>query len=463
MKQKVVLRGNQRERGQTIILVAIGLVSLLAMAALAIDIVTLYAARSETQRAADATALVAAKAIADSGFTTLPPTDPNLVNGNAQTLAQNMATSAINAMLNANSPAINQVAGMQPALVGTPTIFFPATANPPNSNPHITVTLHVTNLPTFFARIWGNRTATVTASATAEAYNPANVQNFTPIAPKGVKPWLVANVDPNQPPPPVAPTPFIITATGVIEPNVIGEQLNLTPDCPPGPTCSSPIHTPPALGTQDNQFSYPQVEYVPAQVTPNSNDVCPSPASCTENAQYPDYQHSIQCHDVNPYPCGGSVNNFSWDPTVNPRHPNRPNGPSALGAECLIRATDSGSGQGQDVLQNPGGWPAAPFQFLAQSGPQNTNVVTTSSSIVTIPIIDNTAANFQVNSPYGVTVVGFMQAFINQVQDGNGVTNLGDINVTVLNIAGCSTTPNGANPVGGPGTSPIPVRLITPP
>jgi hypothetical protein len=41
MKQKVVSRGSERERGQTIILVAIGLVSLLAMAALAIDIVTL--------------------------------------------------------------------------------------------------------------------------------------------------------------------------------------------------------------------------------------------------------------------------------------------------------------------------------------------------------------------------------------------------------------------------------------
>jgi hypothetical protein len=204
--------------------------------------------------------------------------------------------------------------------------------------------------------------------------------------------------------------------------------------------------------------SKPALQTLPAQVTPNSNDVRPLPGSCTENAQYPDYQHSIQCHDVNPYPCGGSVN-----PTVNPRHPNRHNGPSALGAECLIRATDSGSGQGQDVLQNPGGWPAAPFQFLAQSGPQNTNVVTTSSSIATIPIIDNTAANSHANNPYGVTVVGFMQAFINQVQDGNGGTNLGDINVTVLNIAGCSSTPNAANPVIGPGTSPVPVRLITPP
>jgi hypothetical protein len=83
---------------------------------------------------------------------------------------------------------------------------------------------------------------------------------------------------------------------------------------------------------------------------------------------------------------------------------------------------------------------------------------------VTIPIIDTSNTTvFQSASPYGVTVVGFMQAFINQVQDGNGVTNLGDINVTVLNIAGCSNTPNAANPVVGPGPSPIPVRLITPP
>jgi hypothetical protein len=456
MKQKVVLRGNQRERGQTIILVAIGLVSLLAMAALAIDIVTLYSARSETQRAADAAALVAAKAIADSGFTTLPPTDPNLVNGNALTLAQRMATSAIGAMLNAaNNPLINQVAGMQPGLVGTPTIFFPATANPQNSNPHITVTLQVTNLPTFFARIWGNRTATVTASATAEAYNPANVQSFTPIAPRGVKPWLVANFDPNN-----AGAQFIIPATGVVESSVIGETLNLTADCKGGPGCNPPKRNPPSYNAATLQ-----VDYVPATVTPNSNNVCPSPSSCTENPIYPDYQHSIQCHDVNPYPCGGSpTNNFSWDPGVNPKHPLGIGGPSALGAECLIRAANSGAGQGQDVLQNPGPWPAAPFQFLAQSGPQNTNVVTTSSSIVTIPIIDTSNTTvFQSASPYGVTVVGFMQAFINQVQDGTGGTNPGDINLMVLNIAGCSSTPNAANPVGGPGTSPIPVRLITPP
>ena len=47
------------------------MVSLLAMAALAIDVVTLYVARTEVQRAADAAALAGAKALADSGVTTL--------------------------------------------------------------------------------------------------------------------------------------------------------------------------------------------------------------------------------------------------------------------------------------------------------------------------------------------------------------------------------------------------------
>jgi hypothetical protein len=449
MKNKIVSCGRERERGQTIILVAVSLISLLAMAALAIDVVTLYAARSETQLAADTAALAGAKAIADSGFTTLPPDDPD--KANAQTLAQNMATSVINAMLNpSNNPPINHVAGFQPALVGTPTIFFPATANPPNSNPHITVTLQVTALPTFFARIWGSRTATVTASATAEAYNPANVQNFTPIAPKGVKPWLVANADPTQN---VVPAPaFIDPATGAVERGVIGKSFNLTADCRDRPHDSCNLrHTPPKA-TYDSEN--PQVDYVPAQITANANDVCPSPSSCTENDAYPDYQGSVQCHDVNPYPCGGPNNNTTWDNTVNP---GKMDGPSAMGAECLINAAN-----GQDQLQNLGTWPAAPFQFKAQSGPQNGNTLTTSNSIVTIPIID--PKTFQRDSPLGVTVVGFMQAFINQVQDGSDNTTAGDINITVLNIAGCSATPNAAPAVvGGSGTSPIPVRLITPP
>ena len=51
----------RRERGVTILLVAIAMMALLAMAALAIDIVTLYVSEGDAQRAADAAALGSAK------------------------------------------------------------------------------------------------------------------------------------------------------------------------------------------------------------------------------------------------------------------------------------------------------------------------------------------------------------------------------------------------------------------
>ena len=57
-----VNRANRKnERGVTIVLVAFSLLALLGMAALAIDIATLYVAHGEAQRAADAAALAGAK------------------------------------------------------------------------------------------------------------------------------------------------------------------------------------------------------------------------------------------------------------------------------------------------------------------------------------------------------------------------------------------------------------------
>src|ERR1700689_3045962 len=139
------------ERGQTILLVAISIVSLLAMAALAIDVVTLYVASTEIQRAADAAALAGAKAIVDSGVTTLQPTDGNV--GAAEVLAPSMATAAVQAIVLATPP-VNQGAGASPVLTGgTPTFNW----SQGNGNPHITVSLQQSNLPTFFARIWGSR------------------------------------------------------------------------------------------------------------------------------------------------------------------------------------------------------------------------------------------------------------------------------------------------------------------
>ena len=57
-----------RQRGFTMAFVAITMVAIISMAALSIDIGTLYEAKAEAQRAADAAALAAAQVISTSGL-----------------------------------------------------------------------------------------------------------------------------------------------------------------------------------------------------------------------------------------------------------------------------------------------------------------------------------------------------------------------------------------------------------
>ena len=98
---KLIGRGQQKssrkgERGVTIFIVAAGMVSLLAMAVLAIDIVTLYVASGQAQQAADAAALAGAAAFSSSSFTSSPLTVPqssvcNGSSGDADVRAQAIA------------------------------------------------------------------------------------------------------------------------------------------------------------------------------------------------------------------------------------------------------------------------------------------------------------------------------------------------------------------------------------
>jgi len=413
------------------------------MAALAIDVVTLYVARSEIQRAADAAALAGAKAMADSGITTLPTSDPAFTSGSVQTLAQSMATAAITAVLASPN---NSVEGFSVA-PGSPAFnFSTAPGSTPVNDPHVTVTLQQTGLPTFFAHIFGTRSATATASATAEAYNPANTSSFTPVAPKSVKPWLVANIDPNT------SQPFVNPATGAVESGVIANpDFWLTADCQVG------FHHRCHLASNPNPpgliGSPKELQYLPAVVTANAANVCQS--SCGSGN---DYENSIACSDMNPYTCGGGSPNAQWDMTdpVNPNGPASSAAQTTDGVECLIHATGTGTGQGQDTIVF-GSWPTNPLQVNSSV---TANQVTTSSSIVAIPIIDVTTPG--AFSPAGpVTVIGFLQAFVEQI---NTQFNPNDIQIKVMNVVGCSQTSNGAPVIqGGNASSPIPVRLITPP
>ncbi len=435
------------ERGQTILLVAISLVSLLAMAALAIDIVTLYVARSEIQRAADAAALAAAKAIADSGVTSLDSGSSNL--SAAQLLAQNMASAAVTTLVSSSST-YNLVSGGPPTLV-TPTPIPVDFSR--QGNPHVTVQLSSTNLPTFFSRIWRATAPSVSATATAEAYNPANLPTstpFTPIAPTSVKPWLVVNSNP------IDGKPFVDTSTWIVDSSIIGgPAIDLVSACAhPGPNRCRPVPNPPhaIAGTS-------QVQYVPAVVnTLNTQNVCPACAGAT------DYEQSIECADVatsyQVLSCGGGATQIQWDNNINPGAPPG-NNATSLGAQCLIHASSEGLGQGQDSLTEPTTMFSAPYQIHSKSG---STLVSTSNSIVTIPILHN--AVLPLGGGGAVTIDGFLQAFINEVDPpptGGGQPLEGSINITVLNIAGCSSSNNGANPViGASGTSPVPIRLIAP-
>src|SRR5271155_3654191 len=66
-----------QERGFTMALVAVALATIIVMAALSIDIGTLYQAKDEAQRAADAAALTAARMISISGITGDPANQSN--------------------------------------------------------------------------------------------------------------------------------------------------------------------------------------------------------------------------------------------------------------------------------------------------------------------------------------------------------------------------------------------------
>ena len=64
-------RNTDHERGVTMLLIAFAMMSLLAMAVLAIDVTTLYVAQGEAQNAADAAALAGAKMFVTSQLTSM--------------------------------------------------------------------------------------------------------------------------------------------------------------------------------------------------------------------------------------------------------------------------------------------------------------------------------------------------------------------------------------------------------
>jgi hypothetical protein len=478
----------QRERGVTMALVAAAMVAIMAMAALSIDAVTLYLANAEAQRSADSAALAAARVISVSGITgtastaTQGPYWQQICGGStsiATQTAQAVATQNTVGGATATVTATYSVGtGAQNADCSTLSAGFAV-------NPLVTVKVQRT-LPTFFARIWGKTGSSVSATAAAEAFNSSNsgsivANGIVPVQPRCVKPWVVPNFDPltaqpigNPTPPPAqlycgqgggqpACQPLVNLTTGSIQRagistggsganGVIGETFWLTLDCThnnPGSCILRGAATQPRANYYSGATSVkdpPNLLYAPGQV---GTAVTAIP-SCTQGDAY---EEAIEgCDAPTNYQCGAQPPANVVDLTRNPDT----SGATTNGVQCL---TAQGNGSGQDTINT------SSYPFQIQSGDQNPLVtagllsqgktITSSNSIVSLPIYDN-ATNINSSSKTTVTFVGFLQVFINSVDQ------YGNVNVTVLNVAGCG---NGSNPTLNPvsGSSPVPVRLITQP
>jgi hypothetical protein len=474
------------ERGVTMVLVAVAMVAIVSMAALSIDVVTLYLDREEAQRSADAAALAAARILSVSGITG----DPSNATGNWGQICgpAGLATQAAQAVVGQNTVAssvpgtINvSYSGGSGGSITSNADCSTLTSTAFGVNPLVTVKVTRSGIPTFFSRIWGNTANSVSATATAEAFNPSNSGNvgnqasgsITPVQPMCVKPWVVPNQDPLHPFGCSGPggcnslvnVNMGVNSGSITNPGislggsgangVIGENFWLNSDCKLGGSGGCTLRQSSPQANFNNNFGNmqgpPNLLYVPGQVAGTPTAV----PSCSGAEPYE--QAVTGCDQPTNYQCG--VQNANWvDLSVNP------NSPTNLGVQCLTNQGSNGNAlSGQDYL-NPFEKPSAyPFQILAgtsnpliSAGLPAGTPITSSSSIVALPIYDSTQ-NINSSGMTNVTFVGFLQVFINAV-DGKG-----NINVTVLNVSGCSNG-NGVT-VGAPipGTSPVPVRLITPP
>jgi Flp pilus assembly protein TadG len=481
-----------RERGITMVLVAIAMVAIIAMAAMSIDLITLYLARQEAQRSADAAALAAARIISLSGMTG----DPNNTTLSWQKVcggSTGVATQVANAIGSEDSVG-NTVATTVSVNYsdGTNTSTNCSTLTAPfGVNPLVKVQITRSGLPSFFSRIWGYTGNTISATAEAEAFNPSSSDTVgiqtngqvTPVQPRCVKPWFVPNLDPQNPTNPRNCTnnckPFVSISDGsIVNPGVtlngggangvIGENFWLAAGCTnPGTTCT-PLLPPQANYTSSphNHISRsPNLEYLPgaAPSTAVAVPLCASSGSAFE-------QIIAGCDQSTTYQCGVAYNSGTnsspnmIDLSENPVT----SGDTTNGVQCLIHQTDTNyrDPQGQDYIssetypyQAPASYPI--LMYAGSSNPITSlqgNAITASNSVVSLPIFDTTApANINSTGQTAVTIVGFLQVFINAVDD------YGNINVTVLNVAGCGNGSGAALNTPVTGSSPVPVRLITPP
>jgi hypothetical protein len=270
---------------------------------------------------------------------------------------------------------------------------------------------------------------------------------------------MVPNLDPGNP-----PHRFITDLDGTIRNNgialggsgVIGEQFTLFADCGTAATCSSPPDLPPKANAPPGKLyngyappPVPNLEYLPG-AAPNSVLAVPACAAGGTN-----YELAVAgCDQATIYQCGVQSSSLANPNQIDlSENPGGASGDTAMGAACLISNSATVPTSGQDDID------LASYPFTITAGSSNRtslsgSAITASNSIMTLPIFQQRFQSINATGTTNVTILGFLQVFVNQVNAD------GSVLVTVLNVSGCGDNA-GNNPVIG--SSPVPVRLINPP
>jgi hypothetical protein len=413
------------------------------MAALAIDVSALYVARSEAQRAANAAALAGARIFATSSFTSVPASFsvPSQVCGTGAG-----SSAAVNKL--AVAAALQNSVSNQPA-----TITSLACDLSQDGNPQVMVTVKQNNVQGFLSRIWSSANVSVSATATAEAYNAS--EHAVQIQASGVKPWLLANCDETNTT--TNPNPNCAKTGG----GFFGTFVN-------------------SDGTLSNNGSYighvVPLRKMNSADTPNADTfyaldlgapavACPTTGSpCSYDGGYRD---DIQCSSPVKLSCGQTVGGSSGISVIGA---GGYGAPTRQATQCLIHSNgDDDLFDGQDIFHVPGS--RVPIRI--EGGDDNPNPplrsdqnISASSSVVTVPLY-----NGRNMCPGGVcndseTIVGFMQLGIRRTCSNGGsgcaspltgATGTLHLEAVILNAVACSSTGGG---VSAGGSSPIAVRLI---
>lgn len=459
------------DRGVSILLIAVSMIFILGMAGLGIDLASLYVGRSQAQRAADAAALAAANYLADP------------LNGCMSGMGGGLPAGCV-AVAKQKAEAVgndNLIAGMSPNLQDSDITFLSTSA----SDPQVQVIAGISNMPTFFVKIFGINSAKVAAKAVAEAYTPDS--SGPGVGARCIKPWLIPNCDPGNIPSDTGlpANPYCTGGVGGFVNAVSGSYAStlardswVTASYPTdgsGPKGEPYTLKPGSPGGAAAPGQY-YAAYVPTTNTAPS--ACPSCASSSPGGggtgSAAVYRENIECCNQNPIVCG--PNTITLASTAGNMV-----GPTQQGVDCLIHQSGSSwpSNCGQDKLtsgnypsgvSNPCGstnMPAMIQPLHIMAGPNNvyntpgSKVPSASSnSVVSLPIWDG--APLQSGQNPNIIVVGFLQLFI----QGEGNPQ-GTVYGTILGVSACGSGGSGTGstngtggPIIAPGGSSVPVRLI---